>query len=279
MSERWALRLAKREAGSLGSLRLVPGVQVCDQDGEVWLRGERADDSLRRRLLVLPESCLFAVLDGGEIVPHGARVPVGRLPEGQWQALPRWLSVILEPAALSGRIEERAGLRMVPAVVEREANVLLTSLQAWVAYAADAPQVRLQRWRFAVTSSPLAPVFGGEGLGVRGFEGVMQSTPSPPTPLLRKAGGEGSRVAIHGTPLPPLPGRMFCETDGVAAQAGWTWTPAVEARIVRQVLGLAKGDLALLHADGSWEHLRAGGFVAATRSAVRLTLGGQDDGR
>jgi hypothetical protein len=66
----WALVLAvfRLLRGSNFDLRLVPGVQVCEQDGQVWVRGEQADDSLRRRLLVLPESYLFAVVDGGEIV-------------------------------------------------------------------------------------------------------------------------------------------------------------------------------------------------------------------
>ena len=240
MSERWALRLTRNAAGILAGLRLTPGVQVCERGSEVWLRGERADDALRRQLLALPESSLFEVLDDGALVPHGARVPVEALAEGPWQSLPSWLKVTLETAALPGRIGERAGLRIVPSTEEREANVLLTSLEAWTAYAVDAPQVRLQRWRFAV-----------------------------------RAGGE---TAIRGTPLPPLPGRVYCESDGVAVQAGWTWAPCVEAKVLRKVLGLAKGDLALLHADGTWERILAGGFVAATRSAVRLTVGGPDNG-
>ena len=122
MSERWALRIARTSAGLLGGLRLVPGVRVCEVADDVWLRGENADEELTRRLLVLPESQLFTVLDGDAIVPHGARVPVGEVPRGTWQPLSRWLGVVLEPAALPGRIETQAVLRMVSSTSEREAN-------------------------------------------------------------------------------------------------------------------------------------------------------------
>ncbi len=239
MSERWALRIAKTSVGMLGALRLVPGVRVCEQADDVWLRGEGADEEFGRRLLVLPESQRFSVLDGDEIVPHGARVPVGRLPEGTWQALSRWLNVVLEPAALPGRVETPAVLRMFSSTAEREANVLLTSLERLVEYAAAAPLVRLQRWRFAVS--------------------------------------ETGAAVVQGTPLPPLSGQVYCETEGVAVQAGWTWTPAVEAAVLRKMLGLSPGDVALLHAEGKWELIRAGDFTAATRSAIRRTGGPSDE--
>src|SRR5688572_31028771 len=48
-------------------------------------------------------------------------------------------------SALPGRLPGRVPLRIVPSTVEREANVMLTSLQTWTEYACLAPQVRLQR--------------------------------------------------------------------------------------------------------------------------------------
>jgi hypothetical protein len=251
MSERWALRMARRSVAALGELRrtsgvqvceqtdLVPGVEGCAQTDLVWLRGESAEDEFTRRLLAMPESQLFVVIGLDEIVPHGARVPVGRLPEGTWQPLSRWLVVTLEPAALPARGGERVRLRMMPSNSEREANVLLTSFECFAEYAVNAPLVRLQRWRFAVS---------GEGVAV-----------------------------ILGTPLPPLPGQLYCETEGVAVQAGWTWTPRVEATVVRQVLDLTVGDVALLHANGSWERIGGSHFTAATRSAIRRTGGTSDE--
>jgi hypothetical protein len=235
MSEHWALRVARTSASALGNLRLVPGVRVCEQDGVLWLRGENADEEFTRRLLVVPESQLFTVVIGDEIVPHGARVPVGRLPDDTWQALSRWLGVALEPAALPGRMEAPARLQMVPSTSEREANVLLTGIERLADYAVNAPLVRLQRWRFAVNTQ--------------------------------------GQTIVFGTPLPPISGQVYCETEGVAVQAGWSWTPRIDADVMRKVLGLSAGDVALLHADGSWECIRASDFTAATRSAIRRSGG------
>ena len=114
----------------------------------------------------------------------------------------------------------------------------------WAAYAVAAPQVRLDRWRFAVA-------------------------------------GDG-RVAVHcqfqsrqvtnlSYILPPLPGQRWVEQEGIAVPAGWTWSPAVETAILRQVFGLAAGDLALWHTDGTWERIAADEFVRSTRTAVRET--------
>src|SRR5262249_36770631 len=157
--------------------------------------------------------------------------PVGTLPNGPWQPLPRWLCGALEPAALPGRIEASIRFQMVPSTSEREANVLLVSLERLAEYAANAPLVRLQRWRSAVSS-----------LG---------------------------EAVVQGAPLPPLSGQVYCGQEGVAVQAGWTWTPHIEPNVLRKVLGLAADDLALLHADGTWEHIKASDFTALTRSAIR----------
>lgn len=231
MTERWALRLDKRGSAALSGLRRVPGLEVLEETDALWLRGTDADEHLWRRLLGLPTADLFRLLPDGQLVPHLRRVPCGRLPEGSWLTLSRWLGVKLEPAALPGQLRQPVALTLTPSTVERPAHVLLTSLSAWIDFAESAPAVRLQPLRFAVADE----------------------------------------VVVRGDPLPPLPGMRYCEVEGVAVRAGWTWLPAVEPAVLASVFGLAKGDLALWHADGTWDHIRAGDFVAATRSAVRLT--------
>ena len=114
-----------------------------------------------------------------------------------------------------------------------EASLLLVRFDLWAAYAVEAPQIRLDRWRFAVAAD--------------------------------------GRAAVNGRPLPPLPGRRWVEREGIAVPAGWTWTPAVEVAILRELFGLAEGDVALWHEDGAWERIAAGEFVRATRVAVRET--------
>ena len=99
----------------------------------------------------------------------------------------------------------RGDATLLPVLVrtdrEQDASLLLTQFDLWAAYSIEAPQVRLDRWRFAVAAD--------------------------------------GRVAVHVHPLPPLPGQRWVEQEGIAVPAGWTWAPAVEAELLRQVFGLA----------------------------------------
>ena len=174
------------------------------------------------------------------IAARRARVPQGRLPQGPWTALFQWMRLELPLALFAGRGDEALSPVLVRSDRMDEASLLLTPFDLWVAYATEAPQVRLDRWRFAVAAD--------------------------------------GRVAVHGQPLPPLPGQRWVEREGIAVPAGWTWTPALEAGLLRQVFGLAEGDVALWHADGAWELIAADKFVRATRAAVRATARNVDRG-
>jgi hypothetical protein len=186
------------------------------------------------------------------VAPVDRRVPVAGLPQVSWAPLDAWLAVELPPAAWTADWPAPLELRLVRSAVEREATLLVTDLATWAAYATRAPQVRLERWTFAAC--------------------------------------EDGRVLIRGTPLPPLAGCRCTEVAGVVVPAGWTWTPAVAAPVVRGLLGLSEEaptdmgtrtiDLALcLAEERAWEILPAEAFVRATRSAVRLTAEAYHDHR
>jgi hypothetical protein len=233
VSQGWAVCIPIDRADSIGPLRRAPGVEACELGQSVWLRGSRRDEALEKAILALPGR-RFQVLSDGQLTPAGALVPHGRLPDGPWMPVSQWLSIDVEPAAFAARVEEKVALRLVRGGPPQESNVLLTSADAWSRYAVAAPQVRLDRWAFAMD--------------------------------------DRGNVLVRGTPLPPLGGVRFVERNGVAAPAGWTWRPAIDASVLQKVLRLADGDLALFHTDGSWDRLAADGFVRATRSAVRLSM-------
>jgi hypothetical protein len=151
------------------------------------------------------------------------------------------MAVDLPPAALGGRLPGQIALRLEPSAEEERPNVLLTAAEAWLNYASEAAQVRLDRWTFALDA-------------------------------------EG-RAVVRGWPSPPIAGTHYVEQQGVAVQAGWRWTPRVDADIVRDALHLSTGDLALLHGDGTWDFIGGEHFVRATRSAIRLSCGATADER
>jgi hypothetical protein len=239
MTRAWAVRIDAADAASLGTLRCRSGLEVLERDEAVWLRGpapeEHLDEELDLALRCLPGAERFSVGDDGQLVPHGRRVPQGRLPEGLWERLSDWLAVALPAAALAGECPAAGMLQIVRATRVLDSNVLMASRSDWLRFGATAAQVRL---------APLAFAAGEDGL-----------------------------VVIRGTPLPPIRGTRYVESEGVAVEAGWTWSPPLDAAVLRAALGLADGDLALLHRDGSWDRLRADDFVHASRSAIRLTAG------
>ena len=185
---------------------------------------------------MLPGAERFLVAADGQLRPVGTRVPRGRLPDGPWMALAEWLGVALPVAGLAGRISRRIPLALVRSCEPDEANLLVTGIEGWEDYAVTAPQVRLDRWQFAVAAD--------------------------------------GRVLVRGQPAPPLPGPRWIEREGIAVPAGWTWTPPVEPALLRRLLGLEGDDLALLHPGGTWERVPGAGLQRVCRSAVRRTAEG-----
>ena len=235
MSDPWAARLELHKTHAVGRLRQLYGIEVIQEGDTVWLRGEHLDERLDGVLRSLPGAERFVVLPDRQLVPVGARVPKGYLPDGEWTAIAQWMSVRIGPAAFAGQVPTKILLRLVRCGVPKTPNVLQTSLLAWHDYAVCAPRIRLEQLSFAVD--------------------------------------DRLQVVVKGTPLPPIRGHRFVETDGIAVQAGWTWSPPVDADVLRQVLKLDSDDLALLHSDGSRDHILAGEFVGATRSAIRMSTG------
>ena len=167
------------------------------------------------------------------VTPVGRRLPVDDLPRGPWSPLSAWLAPHPQPAALAGQVEARLMVRIERTMVEQPATLMLTTAPAFADYAAAAPAVRLRPLRFAAASD--------------------------------------ARVVVWGTPLPPVPGRRYADREGVAVPCGFAWSPPLEPAVLRALLGLAAGDLALFHEDGSYEHVTADAFARAGRAAARAT--------
>jgi hypothetical protein len=233
MNAEWAVRFDDDERRFVGAWRLQAGVEACEADGALWLRGPDSE-ACRAQLERFPIGQRYRICPDLQLVPQGALVPRGYLPRGQWQALHSWLELELPTAALAGKFRQQVSLKLVRDNHERTPNLLVATGQDWIRFASSAAHVRLARLRFAMS--------------------------------------EGGRIAVAGTPLPAMPGAHYCEQSGIAAPAGWTWSPHVAADVLGEGLCLKPGDIALLSHEG-WQFLGAESFVQASRAAARATLG------
>lgn len=244
MKATWALRIDRASLPALGACRLVPGVEVAEVDGDLWLRGVDLPDSDRLKFLALPDAVRFDIGPDGALRPEGKLLSAGVLPAAKWVTIREAVPVDLPVSAFAGVRLRPATLRSERSDVEAAANAALLSWADWSRYAVAAPRVRLDRWRFA------------------------------------RDGGD--RVLVCGTPLPPLPSAPYVEQDGVALPAGWRLVPRLPSAAVARILNLAAGDVALFASDGSWERLRGEDFAAASRAAIRLSgedAVGREEGR
>lgn len=235
MRTTFAIKLRSFDAvRCLGRLRYRHDLQVCDGEDTVWVRGPCPEGDLESAIRALPGGH-FMVMADGQLVPVGSFVPKGYLPGGPWLALSKWMSIALSPAAFSGIVGDSVGLQLIRGGPSHPANVVVLSQDIWQDHVDRAPQIRLDRWSFA--------------------------------------NSDDGRVVVRGSPAPPLKGQVYVEQAGVAVPAGWTLKPSIDIDVVRDAMDLKNEDLALLHADGSWDHIKAECFVRVTRSAVRLSAG------
>ncbi len=231
----WTVCLSVEDAEHLGKLRLINGLSILVDGTKVWLRGEYLDEDLNRRIRSIPNAERFLIKADQQLVRPDETVPCAQLPDGSWQPLRSWQSVKLPVAGFAAQTDERVTLKLVRSSRPMLANLMQTSWERWHAYAITAPAVRLSRLGFAVS--------------------------------------ENAVVLIRGTPLPPIPGRLFFEDCGIIIPNGWQFDLNVESTVVRQVLKLNETEMALFSEDGTFERVPDTAFVKATRSAVRMTFG------
>ena len=196
-SQGWAMRLDRRDVAAAGRLRQVAGVEVCEQPEAVWLRGPQSGEELQWQLAAVAGARRFSVLPDGQLLPCGARVPQGWLPQGPWTALVRWMGLEPPPARLAGRGDATVSPALVRSDRMEEASLLLTRFDLWAAYAIEAPQVRLDRWRFAVAADGRVAVHGHLN------RDRLQTYPTPCRRCRASVGSSGKAL-----PCPPAgPGR------------------------------------------------------------------------
>jgi hypothetical protein len=240
----WAMLVRKEDARGAAVLFGRHAV-VSETAAGVWIKGQSHGDESDRLLRLVPAVERWDVEPDGQLTAVGSRVPSAKLPSGPWLPFEEWLRLAPQPAALPGTRGRPAELRLERGkppeslAIDQSPSAILVEADHWRRYADRAASIRLKQLAFAADDS--------------------------------------GRVLVTGRPLPPLPGRRLYSALRLFVPCGFHWRPAIDAATLREVLGLADGEYALFEADGSFERIDDRRFIAATRSAVRLSLGGAND--
>ena len=221
--------LATDDAAWLGRWRTLPGLEACEAEGHLWVRG-RAD---RGNWALVPALDRFAADAAGRLTREGERVPVRRMPEAPWIALPDYLKVRPPAAALPAQSVVPLAWALVPSAEFREPSLLTLPFDQFARWGLGAPSVRLKPLRFAKS--------------------------------------DDGRACVRGSVLPSLPGVSWYVENGVAMPAGWGLPRGITPALVATSLKLASSTMALLHEDATVEVLPDEAFVEVTRSALRLS--------
>ncbi|MBI1840738.1 MAG: hypothetical protein HYR88_07805 [Verrucomicrobia bacterium] len=233
MSSGWAMRLARAHASALARIRLHPGIEVTETADAVWVRGRQTHAAFDEILRGVPAEARYQWSPGNRLQPAQSRIPSEEMPSAKWTPLSDWLGVSLDAPQAASPLPPRVSLMLRRSVDEREPNLLQLPWVEWRLYAKAAPEVRLQRWKFAVSAS--------------------------------------REALVRGLPLPPLPGALWVEESGIATPAGYDWFPQVSAEVARRVLAVASDCLVLWHLDNTVSPVRSELFIEATRPNIAAT--------
>jgi len=229
--------MARSALPSLGTVRLLPGLEVGVVREVIWLRGGPMEKHELVFLEALPWKDRYEVVDGKYLRPLGARLPTGRLPTCSWAPISSFIQPALASPLLPGVRPAGVPLHWVPAREERKPKFLLARGSDWLAFVENAPLVRIRHLKFAQSAD--------------------------------------QQSLITGWPLPPLPGSYFYEKEGVALPAGYEICPRLSRATWQRLLRTRERELTLIHLDGSHALIPESAWVEASRSAVRLSLNAQ----
>lgn len=222
------LVLEAKYLSNLGSVRRMPGLKAAWDMEYIWLKAPNNGPLLAS----LPVTKHYTLKDNDLLFLPGAKTPVSRLKNLNWQDIKDFIPVSLPVAALPGIVDSAIPVKLKRSAEPRATKALLTTLSYWKAYAGTAPDSRLQYLRFAVSE-------------------------------------EGETLVV-GQPLPTLPGRAFWAQDNCLLPAGFDFDPPLFGELIREQL--PEGTWQLFDTDGTRQTIFLADLQQATRSAVRLTL-------
>ena len=223
---KWAARLAPGGVASLDALRLRAGIECCEHDGELWLRGS---GEMPR---TVPWSRRYEIHNGMLLHEPGHILPCGTLPADEWRPLAEMFCLVAPLRSRAGIAPPPITLSLVPCAERHEPAMIEISARDWLAFAETAPAVRLAALSFARTDSGRVFVMGAplpslpcerftvhEGIAVpAGLAWAPRVSAATVRTALHAADGETILLFREGTCL-RIPARAWIPASRAATRA------------------------------------------------------------
>jgi hypothetical protein len=147
--------IASADTPWLGRWRTLPGMEACEAEGRVWVRGpgEASWD-------LLPALARYTADQAGRLTPVGHRLPTGRLPTATWQPLLEFLRVRPAAAALPALHLAPIAWSLVPSARFHVPQMFVLPFTEFFQWGITAPAVRLKGLSFAAAADGRCCVVG-----------------------------------------------------------------------------------------------------------------------
>lgn len=139
----------------LGRWRTLPGVEVCEAEGHLWVRCAASVNTA-----LLPAVMRYTEDAAGRLYRAGNRLPARRLPEGRWVPLVEFLRVRPPAPVLPAQYAAPVSWSLVPSQAYRIPSLLVLPFPAFAEWCLGTVSVRLQGLEFALGDDGMVCVRG-----------------------------------------------------------------------------------------------------------------------
>ena len=229
-------RLPASALGRLAAMRCENGLEVALHDRELWVRWPAGDDAVVRMLLPLAGCRLYGKREG-RWHAWGLALPAFDVPEAL-RFRPLWQVIFpapVQPQSAEDFAPLAAELALVADDAYRPTTALHCSVDQFLAWADAVPPCALERYRAAI---------------------------------------QRERLFVLGKKLPWIERSERFWGQSVFLPIGFRTRPSLAEADLRNALGIAETDLAILRADGC-EIVAKDCFAPLTHAALRLARQGE----
>jgi hypothetical protein len=217
----------------LGKVRAITGIFAAKSAEKIWLKGIPMPQFCPKSITQLPAIERFFLDEEERLFQEDSRIPNQFLPKLEWLEISTFVSIDLPISAFAGQTRSTAELEFVPSNTVHASDLLLCRLSELKVWTENAPQIRIDQLRYAVS------------------EGAEQ------------------QAFVHGSPLPNIPGKSFWACGKIYLPSGFTLKQGFLHDFLKAQCDPQGKGMVILRSQSNFELILDEDFVQLSRSGIR----------